>query len=359
MATRPDRWDEALHCDQGGFMHGITAPELMALRFEPIRYVVPGFIAEGLTVLAGAPKARKSWMALDIAVAVASGGMAFGAIPCPEGDVLFLALEDNRRRLQGRLRKMRVIPPPERLTFFTEWPTGIEAVEGVELWARRVKRPTLVIVDVLARIREFTGRDASYEADYRALIALQDLASRLDLAIVVIHHTRKAGADDPFDEVSGTRGLTAGADTVLVVRRDNSGGPSFRAMLYGRGRDIPEIESAIEFDEDLYRWKVVGDAWRLADTAERQAILNILTRQMRVKEIAELVDKSVANVSKMLVKMAKAGLVSNPSYGCYAPVESVETVEVTAVRRASSTSSTTSTLCPREERSSYTLGNLD
>ena len=76
----------------------ISAEELMRLEFPPVRFVVAGYIVEGLTVLAGRPKGGKSWLAYDICIAVAVGGEAMGAIQCEQGDVLYLCLEDNRRR---------------------------------------------------------------------------------------------------------------------------------------------------------------------------------------------------------------------------------------------------------------------
>jgi len=73
---------------------GIRASELQALQFPPIKYVIPGYIVEGLTIFAGRPKLGKSWCCLDWGGAVASGGVAFGSIQCEEGDVLYLALVD-------------------------------------------------------------------------------------------------------------------------------------------------------------------------------------------------------------------------------------------------------------------------
>ncbi len=86
-----------------------SAADLLRKELPPVRYVVPGYIAEGLTVLAGRPKLGKSWLALDLAVAVATGGAALGSIRVEQGDVLYLALEDNERRLQKRL--MQLLPP--------------------------------------------------------------------------------------------------------------------------------------------------------------------------------------------------------------------------------------------------------
>src|SRR5436190_17685404 len=91
----------------------VTAAELADMIFPPVSYVVDGYIAEGLTILAGRPKAGKSWLALNFGTAVASGGVALGSVRVEVGDVLYLALEDNRRRLKQRLKQiMQGAPAP-------------------------------------------------------------------------------------------------------------------------------------------------------------------------------------------------------------------------------------------------------
>ena len=104
----------------------------MNMRFEPIKYVVPGIIVEGLTLLASKPKVGKSWMMLHAAIAVARGGFTLGEIKCAEGDVLYCALEDNLRRLQSRMTKLLGTQPgPRRLAFITEMPRLAEG--GLDL----------------------------------------------------------------------------------------------------------------------------------------------------------------------------------------------------------------------------------
>ena len=56
----------------------ISAAALAATEFDPIAYIVPRYIAPGLTLLAGRPKAGKSWLALNIAEAIAGGGSVLG-----------------------------------------------------------------------------------------------------------------------------------------------------------------------------------------------------------------------------------------------------------------------------------------
>ena len=300
--------------------HGISAKALMAAEFDPIKYVVPNFVVEGLTIFAGAPKLGKSWAVLGWAVAVASGGLAFESIPCQSGDVLYLALEDNARRLQSRLKQMLSFDPPERLTFFTEWP-GLDGacIEELENWLNSVPDPRLVIIDVFARIRGTNSRqETTYDSDYRFASQLQELALRYSVGIVLVHHTRKQDAEDPFDSVSGTRGLTGAADSVLVLKRDPAAG---RAILYGRGRDLPEIESIVQLNDQTGIWKIIGSKGDVAKTDQRQAILDALrSSPMPLSPIAiiEKTGGNSTNVRRTLTRMASNGELMKPTRGLYA-----------------------------------------
>jgi RecA-family ATPase len=126
--------------------------------------------------------------------------------------------------------------------------------------------PRLVIIDVLMMFRPAGNRsDNSYEADYNAIKGLQALAGQFNVAIVVVHHTRKSGSDvDPFEKVSGTLGLSGAADAALILDRDGNG-----ATLYGRGRDVEEVEVAVSFDKATCRWNILGAASEVRRTRLR------------------------------------------------------------------------------------------
>jgi hypothetical protein len=100
-----------------------SASKLRIKLFPPINYVVPRFIVQGCTLLGGKPKIGKSWLCLDAGVAVARGGHCWGGIKCPEGDVLYLALEDNERRLQDRITRILATRPNGLLVLNTR-PSG-------------------------------------------------------------------------------------------------------------------------------------------------------------------------------------------------------------------------------------------
>jgi len=90
----------------------IDVQELCDRAFAPLKYVVPGLFPEGVTLLASRPKMGKSWLLLQVTTAVAGGKstLTAGDQPPPVGDVLYLALEDNPRRLQRRLWPRERVP---------------------------------------------------------------------------------------------------------------------------------------------------------------------------------------------------------------------------------------------------------
>jgi hypothetical protein len=301
------------------YLSGISAAALMAKHFEPVNYVVPGLLAEGAWILAGPPKIGKSWMAYDFALAIASGAPVFGSIPITQGDVLYLALEDSQRRLKSRLLKKGIRNAPERLTLATEWP-GLDegCIAELEAWADAVDLPSLVIVDVLKMVRGAARpNETVYDADYRALTGLASFARSRGIVVLVVHHTRKAAADDPLESISGTNGLTGAADGVMVLKRDIGTG---NCTLYVRGRDIEESEKAVRFVPEIGTWELLGESHEVGRTSEREAILSVLRasdKALSAREVADISGKNYDAVRKTLARMAHAGEVGKQGRGLY------------------------------------------
>src|SRR5262249_17346622 len=127
-----------------------TAGELLAVVLPEPRCAVDGLITEGLGFFAGAPKLGKSWLALGLGIAIASGGFGFGKIPVEKGEVLYLALEDNARRLQSRLRMLLgENEPPPGLFIETEWPRLDDGgLDKLIQWLEQHPATRLIVVDV-------------------------------------------------------------------------------------------------------------------------------------------------------------------------------------------------------------------
>ena len=278
-------------------------------------------IPEGLTILAGKPKVGKSWMVLDIALALAAGRYALGEFNLEEGDVLYAALEDNNRRLRSRIERILTQNEqawPSRLTLATQW-RRLDAggVDDAKDWARSVKNPRLIIFDTLAGIRpDRNNKDSLYDGDYKALRELQAWAGESGICIVVLHHQRKMESEDPVDSVSGTLGLTGCVDTIAVLAKGNKG-----TTLYIRGRDIEEQEKAITFNKSTCRWTVMGEAEDVHRSATRQKIGTLLEDVQRCpdaitsKEVADLCDINDELSRKTLNRMFREGEILKVSKG--------------------------------------------
>lgn len=247
-----------------------TADELMGHDFPPIRWAVPGILAEGLNLICGAPKLGKSWFAFNIAVAVALGGRALGKVQVEQGDVLYLAMEDPARRLDSRLEiVLEGASPPSDLHLATEWPMLHDGgIALLDRWLDAHPDCRLVVVDVFAKVRgRTTEKEDRYTADYAQMSYLKELADRHQIAVLVVHHVRKAAAEDFVDTVSGTNGLAGAADTILVLARSRG---TADAKLHVTGRDVEEAEHALKLDAG--RWTLLdGPAtdYDLGDTRRR------------------------------------------------------------------------------------------
>jgi hypothetical protein len=298
-----------------------SADALAHMALPPARYVVPGLLPEGLTLIAGRPKIGKSWLMLNAALGISLGETVLG-MRCAKGSVLYLALEDNQRRLQDRLKlTLCGRSAPAELDFATTCPPldqgGLAAIKG---WCATAHNPRLIIIDVFGRVRQRDKPNSRlYEADYESIVPLKKLADDLKLAVLVVHHSRKQAADeDPFDAISGTTGLSAAADALLILDRGRSG-----VTLYGRGRDVEEFTLALSFDAKSGAWHALGDAEEARRSNERNQIIKVVQEAsvpIGPKEIAERSNVSHDSVKHLVLKMVVAGQLTKVSSGKYTSV---------------------------------------
>lgn len=217
---------------------------VMDTTLQRSQFIVEKMLYPGLYILAGAPKVGKSWLALDLCLSVADG-QQFLKHETSRGQVVYLALEDSLLRLQNRVYEF-TDEPVDKLDF------AILADcigSGLEKQLEKVKEQKpqlkLIVIDTLQKIRE--SIDASYGSDYRELSVLKSLADRLEIAIVLVHHTRKNYDADPFNMISGTTGLSGCVDGSFVLVENKRG--SRKGKLYCVGRDIENMELNVEFQK--------------------------------------------------------------------------------------------------------------
>jgi AAA domain len=291
-----------------------SLPDLLSWELPPVRWTIPDILPEGLTLLAGKPKLGKSWLALSVALSIAAGGVALGAQPVAKGDVLYLALEDNARRLQSRARRLltSMSETPSNIDFALEWPRlSVGGLACLEAYLKGHPNLRMVVIDTWARVAPPSGerRCSQYEGDYEALMPLKRLADTYHVSILAVHHLRKTGSHDVLDEIIGSTGVTGAVDGAMILKRDRG---QTDATLFVTGRDVEhEQQLALNFDASTALWTLVGNAEELCCTRARQDILDLLREQgpdgMKTREIAEALQKNYHTTRSLLRKMEESG----------------------------------------------------
>jgi len=221
-----------------------TSGELIETTLPEVLWTVNQLILQGLTVIAGQSKVGKSWFLLQMGICISSGTRFLGRYRCQQQDVLYVALEDNKRRMRDRL--LRLGKASTRLFLDTSnfitpqtLPAVLDAMPTVQT----------VIIDTLGRYLEQEGVDSnSYHEQTKAVGALHSLAKERGISIIICTHTRKnTGQNSDFaDDVIGSKATIAVADTILKISRarfENSG------KLEITGRDVNERTIEIAHDE--------------------------------------------------------------------------------------------------------------
>jgi RecA-family ATPase len=296
----------------------LTAHDILTTDWPEPVWAIPNLLPVGLTILAGRPKVGKSWLALQIALAVASGGYALGE-PVEKGPVLYLALEDPPRRLEERMTKQGWTGDlPAEFMPLDKFQRQIADLRdgGGERLARQIelKGYRLVVIDTLSR--SVYGDQNDVAEMTLALTPIQEMAHSLNCAVLLVDHHRKTrGADlDAITDILGSTAKGAMADTAWGLYRESG---KVGAKLVITGRDVEEQILVLSLDRELGCWHCEGDAHELEITERRQEILDALEELGRagVVDIAKAVGQPKSNTHNRLQDLVKAGLVKRQPEG--------------------------------------------
>jgi hypothetical protein len=180
--------------------------------------------ASGVGIVGGQPKCLKTWLATELALAVASGGQALGRFAARQpGPVVFFAAEDSAPAMRARFeavagaRGVRLADVPVLLLDVVELRLD-DPRQLARLHATiTAVQPRLLVLDPfirLARLDENSAQEVS-----AVLGALRALQREHDLAVLVVHHMRKSPAAHPGQTLRGSGDFAAWADSGLYLLR--------------------------------------------------------------------------------------------------------------------------------------------
>jgi len=299
---------------------GISATDLANKVFPPLNWIVDGVLPEGSYLLSARPKVGKSWLALQICLAVAWGDSLWGR-QVKQGVAIYLALEENERRLQKRLGQLRVVWGTPNLLLHTNWKRSDQG--GLDDLEKLIadKRPRLVVIDTLAKIRTPSGKSSNaYEGDYQALAPITSMANKYNCCIVIVTHNRKGKSEgDATEMVSGTLGQMGAVDGALIID-GNRGDATMKLTLVGR--DIEEDGEFAITKLPNGGWDWLGKADEVFISNERRAIIDLLKLRgaLKPKDISDALGKPSGTIRKLLFTMVASSQVTLVGGGCYAPL---------------------------------------
>lgn len=236
------------------YLATMTMSQLYDTVYESRLPVIDGLLYPGTYLFVGAPKVGKSFLMAQIAYHVSTGQTLWN-YPVHAGTVLYLALEDDYRRLQERLSRMFGVEGTDALHFATcAKQLGAGLYEQLARFVSEHRDTRLIIIDTLQKIRESGGDKFSYANDYEIIGQLKHFVDQAGVALLLVHHTRKQQADDKFDRISGTNGLLGAADGAFILEKEKRTGDT--AVLEVSGRDQPEQKLILKKNMERLLWEL-------------------------------------------------------------------------------------------------------
>lgn len=245
------------------YLKTISMAELYDTVFQSKSPLIDGLLYLGTYLFVGAPKLGKSFLMAQLAYHISTGTPLWN-YTTRKGTVLYLALEDDYRRLQERLYRMFGTQSTENLFFSvsaSQLGNGLD--EQLTGFINEHPDTKLIIIDTLQKVREIGGDNYSYASDYEIITRLKKFADSYGICLLLVHHTRKQKSDDNFDMISGTNGLLGAADGAFMLQKERR--TSNNAALEISGRDQQDQRVYLIRNETTLAWdleKVETQLWK-------------------------------------------------------------------------------------------------
>jgi hypothetical protein len=239
-----------------------------------IPWLVEGlWVRQGVGFLCGCPKACKTWVALDLALSVASRTAALGAYPVAEaGAVMLFVAEDPPAAVRARLAGMAA----QRGVSLADLPIHLVMHRSLRLESRKDQarlratvaryRPKLLVLDPLVRL---TAIDENSSLEVSSVLAsLRELQATLGVAILIVHHARKNGGNAAPTGLAlrGSGDLWAWGDSNLYLSRKHE---RLQLAIEHRSAPAPEpVTLELRTDPEAGPYLRLGDPSQLDGDAQ-------------------------------------------------------------------------------------------
>ncbi len=263
---------------------------------------------QAVGLIVGQPKAGKSWLALDIAVSVASGTDVLDKFSVQEqGPVLVFPAEDEasavRERLQGICNFRGVDFKKLNLWLIESYALHLDMKEDMDALDNTLSKlkPRLLILDPLIRLHNVDENSATEIA--KVLSFLRKLQRKHSVAVLLVHHARKNASGDPGLGLRGSTEIRAWADSILYLRRNKS----LELSVEHRAAPAPEpFKLSLAIDDETSVHLSIGES-SVKDVKPdlKEQILNLLKEHNKSSLSREFIRREVGVRNQKVGDMLK------------------------------------------------------
>jgi len=301
----------------------ITTQELLDRAPDFVEFLVHDLITSNeLQIIAAPPRAGKSLLSLGLVESVASGKEFLGR-PTQQGDVIYVNCEDGDSKLKERVlaQGWDANIPVHWLTEFnlSEWDKLLEVCEEI--------KPKLLVIDTLTSVRsDDTDENSSKVANL--LKPLKQAAKRLNMAVILVHHTKKLNVQslsevDVFDTMRGSgviRSESRGAIVLAEVANTETRRNEWR--LIAENGSYGKQDLLVVLDANTLSWKCLSNWTPNCSESQEAQVLAFMDKVgaasiQQVTENTSIPAKSAYTVVTRLVQrgmLVKQGTRQNAVY---------------------------------------------
>ena len=236
---------------------------IIETEYDPLVEIVEGMLTPGLWFLAAKPKLGKSFLTMQLAHAVATGSDFLGRKTI-KGSVLFVALEDNARRIHSRA-KMMGLDKCNNCYFTFVSPKLMDGLEEQLIQkAKELGDCKLIVIDTFIRAkssRKKIGGNDSYEEASFLIDKFQRMLIAEDICCMANTHDKKekeSKGDDKVNRMTGSAAYQGQDGNWRLDRRRGGNGIDDNTLFTIVARDLPEQEYEIKLNQG--NWRMVGVA---------------------------------------------------------------------------------------------------
>lgn len=298
--------------------------------------LVRDLLFPGAYVLVGRPKIGKSWLLLQLALAVAEGETFLG-FNCQRADVLAVFGEDDDTRLQKRLMALGVANYPDGIYYMnrdelralaTQFAEQLTFTQWLEDWLSEHPKVRLVLLDTETTVKQvWTGevQKTHYrvtESDYQATRTFDELALRREVVLLLVNHASKGKGKqqqwiDIHEIINRSATAVAGASGSIAIADPPDADPfdpdpKGTKVLGVRGRDLEhELLLAVHQDKDRPAFVSDGLYVEVRRTQAQVRVLEALTELQQknpegwhtARAIGVLCDRTANSVTRVLTRV--------------------------------------------------------